>query len=156
MPFKSKSQQRFLFAAESRNDVPKGTAERWAKETPDIKKLPERVRKKSAAYEIGVELALTDTGLLKTAAAAAVSTSVVPGIQRLLGSAGKGLKDFFTAKRVRETLKDLGQTSEILVPRRTKDVLSALKPYGITAGLGGLAALTPGILRSVYPDLGDE
>ena len=45
MPFKSKAQQRFMFAAESRGDVPKGTAERWAKETPDIKSLPEKKRK---------------------------------------------------------------------------------------------------------------
>lgn len=42
MPFKSKSQQRWMFAAEARNEVPKGTAERWAKHTPNIKKLPER------------------------------------------------------------------------------------------------------------------
>lgn len=42
MPFKSKSQQRFMFAAESRGDVPKGTSERWAKETKDIKSLPEK------------------------------------------------------------------------------------------------------------------
>lgn len=45
MPFKSKAQQRFMFAAESRGDVPKGTAERWAKDTPDIKALPEKKRK---------------------------------------------------------------------------------------------------------------
>jgi len=45
MPFKSKAQQRFMFAAESRGDVPKGTAERWAKDTPDIKSLPEKKRK---------------------------------------------------------------------------------------------------------------
>ena len=47
MPFKSKAQQRFMFAAESRGDVPEGTAERWAKETPSIKALPER--KKNAS-----------------------------------------------------------------------------------------------------------
>ena len=49
MPFKSKSQQRFMFAAESRGDLPKGTAERWAKDTPDIKKLPEKKKKFSHA-----------------------------------------------------------------------------------------------------------
>lgn len=50
MPFKSKSQQRYMFAAEERGDVEPGTAERWAKETKDIKGLPERVKAKKAAY----------------------------------------------------------------------------------------------------------
>lgn len=36
MPFESKSQQRWMFA-----NHPK-MAERWAKETPDIKSLPEK------------------------------------------------------------------------------------------------------------------
>lgn len=46
MPYKSKSQMRFLFAAEARNEVPKGTARRWAHHTPSIKKLPEHVSDK--------------------------------------------------------------------------------------------------------------
>lgn len=44
MPFKSKAQQRFMYAAEERGDVPAGTADRWAKETKNIKKLPEHVK----------------------------------------------------------------------------------------------------------------
>lgn len=39
MPFESKSQQRFMFAK-----MPE-TAKRWAKETPDMKSLPEKVKK---------------------------------------------------------------------------------------------------------------
>jgi hypothetical protein len=35
-PFKSKAQEKYLFANEP------GIAKRWAKETPDIKKLPEK------------------------------------------------------------------------------------------------------------------
>jgi len=46
MPFKSKAQQRFMFAAEERGELPKGTAHRWAEHTPDIKHLPERKKKK--------------------------------------------------------------------------------------------------------------
>lgn len=42
MPFKSKAQQRFMFAAEDRGEIPKGTAKDWAEHTPNIKKLPER------------------------------------------------------------------------------------------------------------------
>ena len=40
MPFKSKAQQRFMFAK-----MPK-TAKRWAKETPKMKALPKKKRKK--------------------------------------------------------------------------------------------------------------
>ena len=50
MPYKSKSQQRFMYAAEERGDVEPGTASRWSKETKDIKDLPERVKAKKAAY----------------------------------------------------------------------------------------------------------
>ena len=46
MPLKSKAQQRYLFAAEARNEVPKGTAEKFVKETPKSKlaRLPEYKR----------------------------------------------------------------------------------------------------------------
>lgn len=46
MPFKSKAQQRFFFAAAERGEIPKATAERWAHETPNIKSLPEHVSEK--------------------------------------------------------------------------------------------------------------
>jgi hypothetical protein len=40
-----------MFAAESRGDIEPGTAERWAKDTKDIKHLPETVKSaKKAAY----------------------------------------------------------------------------------------------------------
>jgi len=42
MPFKSKRQMRKFFAMEERGELPEGTAERWAHETPSIKKLPEK------------------------------------------------------------------------------------------------------------------
>ena len=50
MPYKSKAQQRFMYAAEERGDVEEGTASRWSKETKDSKGLPERVKAKKAAY----------------------------------------------------------------------------------------------------------
>jgi hypothetical protein len=46
-PFKSKAQQKFMFAAEARGDIKKGTAKRWAEHTPDIKDLPEKIEKKA-------------------------------------------------------------------------------------------------------------
>lgn len=42
-----------MFAAEARGGVPKGTARRWAHETPDIKKLPEKKHRKHAAFMHG-------------------------------------------------------------------------------------------------------
>jgi hypothetical protein len=40
MPFKSKAQQKWMFAKKPK------MAEKWAKETPNIKKLPAKVKKK--------------------------------------------------------------------------------------------------------------
>lgn len=49
MPFKSRAQQRWMFAAESRGELPKGTAMEWAHATQllpgGFKKLPERIKK---------------------------------------------------------------------------------------------------------------
>lgn len=45
MPFKSKAQQRKMFELEKEGKVKPGTAEQWAKETPNISKLPQRVSK---------------------------------------------------------------------------------------------------------------
>jgi len=49
MPYKSEAQRRFMYAAESRGDVPKGTAARWSEETPKGKDLPEYVKAKKGA-----------------------------------------------------------------------------------------------------------
>ena len=35
-----------MFAAEARGDIEKGTANRWAEHTPNIKSLPEKAKKK--------------------------------------------------------------------------------------------------------------
>ena len=43
MPFESKAQARYLFAREPK------VAKRWAKETPDMKKLPEKKGSQNAA-----------------------------------------------------------------------------------------------------------
>ena len=45
MPFQSKAQQRYMFAAEKRGELKKGTARRWAHETKDMKHLPNRKKK---------------------------------------------------------------------------------------------------------------
>lgn len=45
MPFESKSQQKLFFAKEAREELPQGTARRWAHETKDIQRLPEKKQK---------------------------------------------------------------------------------------------------------------
>ena len=45
MPYKSKAQMRLFFAKEKAGELPEGTAKQWADETPNIKKLPEHVKK---------------------------------------------------------------------------------------------------------------
>lgn len=89
MPFKSKAQQRFMFAAESRGEVPKGTASRWAHHTKSIKKLPEKVHEKkgddmkSIAYRMG-----HDAGMEKQSMAWLGRKVVMPAV----GGAAKGLE----------------------------------------------------------------
>jgi hypothetical protein len=46
VPYKSKSQMRLFFAKEHRGELKKGTARKWAHETRNIKRLPNRKRKK--------------------------------------------------------------------------------------------------------------
>lgn len=43
MPFKSKAQERKFRELEKQGKLPEGTADRWAKETPSLKKLPDRI-----------------------------------------------------------------------------------------------------------------
>ena len=49
MAFKSKAQQRYMFAAEARGEIKKGVPEEFAKKTRSFKKLPEHVAKKKTA-----------------------------------------------------------------------------------------------------------
>ena len=49
MPYKSKAQQRLFFAKEARGELPRGTARRWAHETKNLKKLPQRKKHKKRA-----------------------------------------------------------------------------------------------------------
>lgn len=50
MPVKSLRQMRYLFAAEARGDIPKGTAKKFVAETPKktLAKLPETAKPKDA------------------------------------------------------------------------------------------------------------
>jgi hypothetical protein len=45
MPFRSRAQQKYMFAAADRGELPKKVAEEFAHKTKNFKKLPERVAK---------------------------------------------------------------------------------------------------------------
>lgn len=54
MPEKSKAQVKKMFMLEKEGKLPKGKALQMARETPNIKKLPEHVRK-SKSKKIGAK-----------------------------------------------------------------------------------------------------
>lgn len=56
MPFKSKAQMRKFYALEAKGELPEGTAHEWANETRNIKKLPERVKKRKKKKSMENEL----------------------------------------------------------------------------------------------------
>ena len=60
MPFKSEAQRRLFWAKVNKGEMPKSTAERWEKETPDDKKLPMHVAKKAGLEEVERLLGLRD------------------------------------------------------------------------------------------------
>jgi hypothetical protein len=49
MPYKSKSQMRAFFAKEKRGELKPGTARKWAHETKNIKRLPEKIKSGNGA-----------------------------------------------------------------------------------------------------------
>lgn len=87
---------RWMFAAESRNELPKGTARRWAHHTKDMKKLPERVdggdddEKKAFAAAFILKCAaagLTTPAQVAAAARGLIKTAVGPELGSLAGYA---------------------------------------------------------------------
>ena len=78
MPYKSKAQQRYFFAAESRGELPSGIARRWANETPNIKKLPERKMKKEAMFFEEQLQRITDGMFMKEAQFGDISKTEKP------------------------------------------------------------------------------
>jgi hypothetical protein len=172
MPLKSKAQQRWMFAAEDRGELEPGTAKRWAKETPNIKDLPPRVKKseKRAAYSAGQRLAMVEAGLITKEA----QGGLLEGSKVVAQAIGQKLKDFFTARKVREALSAMGEARAArpsitsgtpgelgkrlatgIEDAQMARLKEALKPYAWVGGLGTLGALTPTIGRAIYPGLED-
>lgn len=89
MPYASKSQMRLFFAKEKRGELPEGTAKQWARETPNIKKLPDRKKKKTKKKHHKKHASAFVNGFVKMAGLAmtpALKTS--PALQGLAKPAG--------------------------------------------------------------------
>jgi hypothetical protein len=140
MPFKSKAQQRFMFSAESKGELPKGTAERWAEHTPDIKALPEHKTNKTAAE-------IADAVLEKIAMSDAEFEDRY--LKQQTGMT-KAEFDVEVARGYRGQLKGLTWGLPIGAGAGVLGGLALSKPLGMSrvrgAGAGGLAGAASGAL----------
>lgn len=143
MPFKSKAQQRFMFAKHPE------TARRWADHTPDIKGLPEKVDsadKEKKAYVTASQLGhfsvqLEKSALLDPAVANALGVGVTgAGIGGISGLVG-GLID--------PGHEDVPDEQGFLRRRRRNRLVD-----GVSRGLSG--ALTGGLLGAAVGGIGTE
>lgn len=154
MPFKSKSQQRWMFAAEERGEVPKGTAKRWAEHTPSIKKLPEKKADMYASYDpsqfnedelyrmmSGVIAARLQTKDGMTAEEAYQRVSSVPREQFM-----RALREHttYTGKTAAQISGDVGQ-------RKIDEIMRILGKQGINVGFYP-AATSRGYLKFSHLD----
>ncbi len=91
MPFKSKSQAKWMFAAEDRGELPEGTASEWAHHTPGgIKKLPQHVKKHKKAEDLSVQAANL-YAVTKVASAYHIQPRDVADLGTLLGTDATGM-----------------------------------------------------------------
>jgi len=66
MPFKSKAQMRWMYAAEERGEVPKGTARRWAEHTKSIRSLPAKKGSEANSDPVTSMIDRAILGIVKT------------------------------------------------------------------------------------------
>ena len=111
MPFKSKAQQRFMFAAEDRGEVPKGTAKRWAHETPNIKRLPEKKKHKKHAAFMGGFLSEV-VKIAKARSEHEPQGGVVDAAIRLSRRLGRKHGDPVSIHKVREIMSNVREPKE--------------------------------------------
>jgi hypothetical protein len=146
VPFKSKSQARKMFALEARNELPKGTARHWARETKSMKSLPEKVKdheKKSFYVKMAYNM-----GQLRAMEKVAISPRAVAAAAR---AAKAGTK---AAPASLSVLEGFGPFARSMMRYGGPAALGAYlagpgyRGEGAMLGLTG-AALSPGILRTL-------
>lgn len=84
------------------------------------------------AYNLGVNLALCDAGLVKESDAG----TAWQGVRRLLGRTGASIKDYFTAGSLRDALAAYGKAGIGDVTTTASKLREAAMPYLVPAGLG--------------------
>lgn len=165
MPFKSKKQMRWMFAAEERGEVPKGTARRWARETPNIKNLPEKKKEEKKAeyrkFACQLQQQIKEAGgrvnpnlivrLLERAAAQQARRSLWWKIPAGIGLVGAGAyggyallgSDSENARLQQEIEKLKQQVASAGSPATPSlGLISALGGGAVGAGLGALYGLS--------------
>jgi hypothetical protein len=124
MPFKSKAQRRFMYAAEARGDVPKGTADRWEGET-EKKPLPEKVEQEKKASLHPMEDMLARYVFIKTCG---FKEEPIEALEKEAGAGGIA------------ALAAIPGAIGPLVTEASKFLLHTV-PYWSAAGAGGLGGL---------------
>jgi len=148
VPFKSRQQQRYFFAAEAAGKLPPGTAREWAEET-DFEKLPQRVKEAKPMHKQAGGLgklvtkakklplpATAREAILPGAAGALAATQVAPegGVLGPLGAAA--------AAASLGTRKNRQIVQKALAGKATPEAMDALRSSARNAGAmygGGLA-----------------
>jgi len=140
MPYKSKAQQRWMYAAEDRGEVDPGTADRWSDETPNIKSLPEKVRQEKNGRAKAAQV----LGLEKEAVVGAALRTVAPGA--IIGG-GTGALAAEEGNKLRGALTGAGIGALTQVPAAW---LGGAGGVGIRKGLQqmGLAKKAPALKHS--------
>lgn len=131
MPFKSEAQRRWMYAAESRGEVPKGTAERWERHTKG-KQLPERVdsEAKKESVDLSVLQSLLEAGQ-HYGPMAAQHVSDFASSHPLAFGAGTGAAGY-AGGRVHQALRDFGKN----IARGGRAVGSGIHGAGRAVGQG--------------------
>ncbi len=130
MPFKSKAQQRFMFAAEERGEIPKGTAERWADHTPNIKDLPEKKKKKKDSKE--------EKDVKKAALRCLVGRlQKTAGLKKIMGHLKKANPMAARAPQAShpgpmQPLQAAQPSGAAMTPRRCDDIAKGISRFGST------------------------
>lgn len=104
MPFKSKAQARYFRVAEAQGKLPKGTAHRWAKHTPNMKQLPEKkavLQGGLMSMQLGYQAAQAPALGMPTGPqdAGKIDTGVSPLAAKLPGPLTNGSKGLFGLRK---------------------------------------------------------
>lgn len=141
MPFRSEAQRRFMYWAESKGKVPKGTTKKWEEHTKN-KNLPEKVKKSvNQSYYISIDG--DDIGSKVQLAEAMNDESKLKDISDRINQGQKLLEDW-TEKQEGEVIESGGDEGLSKIPKKLdlSDVEKLRQEYkklvgaNLTVGIG--------------------